>query len=64
VQTGNVVALITAALAFYILWHDGFHTLVTEGWGWATACAGFLYLLIKWIRQLRGVEPQNRGSQL
>ncbi|MGW1719843.1 hypothetical protein [Streptomyces sp. NPDC002156] len=50
------IAAWVGGLAIYIMWHDGLHMLLTEGWGWCGACGGALYLLTRWLRRVRGIE--------
>ncbi|CCB73277.1 protein of unknown function [Streptantibioticus cattleyicolor NRRL 8057 = DSM 46488] len=44
------------ALAIYIDWHDGLHSLLTDGWEWCGACGTSLALLVRWLRRTRGIE--------
>ena len=55
-RTNSLIASSVGAQAIYIHAHDGFHTLVTEGWGWCAGCGGALFLLIRWLRKIRGIE--------
>ncbi|AVH55697.1 hypothetical protein C4B68_07815 [Streptomyces dengpaensis] len=61
-RTNSGIALCVGSLAIYIQAHDGFHTLVTEGWGWCAACAGALYMLAAWLRGIRGIELASRDG--
>ncbi|MFJ4990048.1 hypothetical protein ACIP9H_40410 [Streptomyces sp. NPDC088732] len=62
-RTNSAIAVCVGALVIYIQAHDGFHTLVTEGWGWCAGCAGALYMLATWLRGIRGIELASRNGQ-
>jgi hypothetical protein len=63
-RTNGLIAAGVGANVVYIQWHDGLHTLVTEGWGWLSACAGALYVLTRWLRRIRRIElPTARSSE-
>ncbi|MEU6556743.1 hypothetical protein ABZ915_41850 [Streptomyces sp. NPDC046915] len=50
------IALLVGTQVLYVDHEDGFHALVTEGWGWCAGCGVSLRLLVGWLRRLRGIE--------
>lgn len=58
-RCSTLIATCVGSLVIYIDWHDGFHTLVTEGWGWCGGCGLALFGLARWLRRIRGIELAN-----
>jgi hypothetical protein len=56
------IALTVGAQVVYVQYQDGFHALVTEGWGWCAGCGVALRLLIGWLRKIRGIELASTRS--
>ena len=64
-RTNTIITTAVGALIIYIQWHDGLHTLLTEGWGWCGACGVGLHMLARWVRRIRGIElarPESAGE--
>nr|WP_244189780.1 hypothetical protein [Streptomyces incarnatus] len=55
-RTRGAVALTVGAQVVYVEYQDGFHALVTEGWGWCAGCGVALRLFVGWLRKIRGIE--------
>ena len=58
-------AFITLAVGAQVVdteYEDGFHTLVTEGWGWCAGCGIALRLFVGRLRRIRGIELASAHS--
>lgn len=55
-RTRTSITLAVGVQVIYIQKHDGFYSLVTEGWGWCGGCAVALHFFAKWLRKVRGIE--------
>lgn len=55
-RTEAFITTCVGSLAIYIDSHDGFHALVTDGWGWCGGCGLALFGLTRWLRRIRGIE--------
>ncbi|MGH1551626.1 hypothetical protein ACRAWF_03920 [Streptomyces sp. L7] len=55
-RTHGFIAFAVGAQVVYIEHEDGFHALVTEGWGWCAGCGIALRLFVGWLRRIRGIE--------
>ncbi|MFI6409871.1 hypothetical protein [Streptomyces sp. NPDC050548] len=55
-RTHGFIALAVGAQVVYVEYEDGFHDLVTEGWGWCAGCGIALRLFVGWLRRIRGIE--------
>ncbi|MGW2645095.1 hypothetical protein ACWC2T_09295 [Streptomyces sp. NPDC001393] len=61
-RTRGVIALTVGAQVVYVECQDGFHALVTEGWGWCAGCGVALRLFVGWLRKIRGIELASPRS--
>ncbi|MFJ5779491.1 hypothetical protein [Streptomyces sp. NPDC093094] len=61
-RTHGFIASAVGAQVVYIQHTDGFHALVTEGWGWCAGCGIALRLLAGWLRRIRGIELASAHS--
>ncbi|OEJ22470.1 hypothetical protein BGK67_33605 [Streptomyces subrutilus] len=55
-RTNSLHAMAVGAHIIYIQWHDGLHTLLTEGWSWVGGCALAVGFGLRWLRKARGIE--------
>ncbi|MFF3726864.1 hypothetical protein ACFYYM_31360 [Streptomyces erythrochromogenes] len=55
-RTNSLHAAAVGAHIVYIQWHDGLHTLLTEGWSWVGGCALAVGFGLRWLRKARGIE--------
>ncbi|XUL91706.1 hypothetical protein ACQ86D_38125 [Streptomyces galilaeus] len=55
-RTHGFIAFAVGAQVVYIEHEDGFHALVTEGWGWCAGCGIALRLFVGRLRRIRGIE--------
>lgn len=66
-RTHGFITPAVGAQVVYIQHEDGFHALVTEGWGWCAGCGIALRLLAGRLRRIRGIElastHSNTGDQ-
>ncbi|WP_150134052.1 hypothetical protein [Streptomyces hyaluromycini] len=58
----GVTAFTVGAQVVYVEYQDGFHALVTEGWGWCAGCGVALRLFVGWLRRIRGIELASTRS--
>jgi hypothetical protein len=61
-RTHGLITLAVGAQVVYVEYEDGFHALVTEGWGWCAGCGITLRLLVGWLRRIRGIELASAHS--
>lgn len=62
-RTDVTIALCVGSLAVYVVWRDGAHVLLTEGWAWLGGCGAFLAAIAFGLRRMRGIEPVPRGTK-
>ncbi|MFD4560115.1 hypothetical protein ACFWP5_38360 [Streptomyces sp. NPDC058469] len=61
-RTHGFITLAVGAQVVYVECEDGFHALVTEGWGWCAGCGIALRLFVGWLRRIRGIELASAHS--
>ncbi|MEU9454598.1 hypothetical protein [Streptomyces sp. NPDC048277] len=61
-RTRGVIALTVGTQVVYVEYQDGFHALVTEGWGWCAGCGVALRMFVGWLRRIRGIELASTRS--
>jgi len=61
-RTHAFITLTVGAQVVYIEYEDGFHALVTEGWGWCAGCGIALRLFVGRLRRIRGIELASAHS--
>ncbi|WP_331720528.1 hypothetical protein OG851_42940 (plasmid) [Streptomyces sp. NBC_00161] len=62
-RTNSLHAMAVGAHIVYIQWHDGLHTLLTEGWSWVGGCALAVGVGLRWLRKARGIELATPESK-
>lgn len=55
-RTNGFIATVVGAQAIYIVGHGGIPALVTEVWEPCGALGAGLYVLMRWLRRVRGIE--------
>ncbi|MGY1439496.1 hypothetical protein [Streptomyces reniochalinae] len=61
-RTNGLITASVGSLAIYIQAVDGFHSLVTDGWGSCAVLGGALFALARWLRRVRGIELAGRAG--
>ncbi|WP_405848165.1 hypothetical protein [Streptomyces sp. NBC_01518] len=61
-RTHAFITLAVGAQVVYTEYEDGFHTLVTEGWGWCAGCGIALRLFVGRLRRIRRIELASAHS--
>ncbi|WP_326764356.1 hypothetical protein OG978_06980 [Streptomyces sp. NBC_01591] len=61
-RSQSLIAAVVGAQAIYIVGHGGISALVTEIWEPCGILGGGLYVLMRWLRRIRGIELASAHS--